>query len=575
MAASINITARSVKQVDPSWYTLGVAPTPVITPQKVKSVDPSWYTLGVAPTPDIAARPTKAVDPSWYTLGVAPEPDIQPRNLRSTPFIDTLDPVLVGSEWRKKVLEATKIETTATLPVLSPAPSDSVSASSTIFIPCGDRIPEIKAVRLDGTSPATTPGLVNERTIIQVNGTVVYSNGSQQNGWTVTSTANDIKGFNYELTGPGGILPISTNTVDVYIEGSRGFADTYSFTAQEGDPPYLQNEDPEDLDTGVLKDKVLTFEVVDDISGVDLTTVMVYVEGNLAYNGSTDTFNAPYDGGSSAHSVVTGPPSGYHFDIQKTSDWDSYSSVSVRVVAEDSAANELDTTYSFTIEDWAGPTFANNSPTGTGVSKSTSVSVDINDVGGVGVDNTTIDVDIDSTNAVIDGVFQAGFSGTIVANGSNGYTVTVDKDTDYDSLDTISVDVYAEDLSANSGTFNWSFEIEDYLGPLVGPTSPTQDQTGVALDSNIEFTLIDESGTVLSTLVIEVDITGTGTSYETAYTGEAFQSGWDGPESAIVIPESTKLIQVTIDPVLNLPADTLIYVRVTAQDLFGNDERLP
>jgi hypothetical protein len=215
---------------------------------------------------------------------------------------------------------------------------------------------------------------------------------------------------------------------------------------------------------------------------------------------------------------------------------------------------------------------ANNSPTGTGVVKNTPVYFELSDVGGSGIDQASLDVTIGGVAAITAGVFQAPFSGSIVANGSNGFDVTINKATDYGSYATISVVISVDDLEGQHAGFNWSFQIEDYLGPLVAPVSPTAGEPDVPLSANIQLRLQDENEVVLSTVRVYVDQGG---GYELAFDGSVvpqFKPGWDGPLSSLTGPDNNRLI--VIDKVGSLPPNTLITVKAIADDPDGNPERL-
>ncbi len=167
--------------------------------------------------------------------------DIDSEPSDSQPFIDSLDPVLVGSDWRLAVLLAAKLDENVTLPVLDPAPGASIKAGDTIFIPCGDRVPEFgDALIYAGEDPGYVlptgvPGLLDDQTIIMIGGLVAYMNGSVQNSFVVTSTPNLINGFDYLVSeGPGGKLPQGPAIeVSVYLEGVESFQDSYDLEIQE------------------------------------------------------------------------------------------------------------------------------------------------------------------------------------------------------------------------------------------------------------------------------------------------------------------------------------------------------
>jgi hypothetical protein len=112
-----------------------------------------------------------------------------------------------------------------------------------------------------------------------------------------------------------------------------------------------------------------------------------------------------------------------------------------------------------------GPPFVSNrfpTPGSVGVPVDTDVSFTVLDnVGGAGVDQNSIDVTIEGVDAIIDGVFQAGFTGSIVANG-NGFDVTVNPDVDFPGSLTVDVDVFVADLAVPPNTVNdsWDFTTE-------------------------------------------------------------------------------------------------------------------
>jgi hypothetical protein len=106
---------------------------------------------------------------------------------------------------------------------------------------------------------------------------------------------------------------------------------------------------------------------------------------------------------------------------------------------------------------------------------------------------------------------------------------------------------------------------------LLSPTDPTNGETGVDRTVNIVFKLTDETDVVLSTVLIRID---RGAGWETVYTGSAFQPGWQGASSGVTPLELENGYIFSIDPETDLPAATVITVEVTAEDSFGNVERL-
>lgn len=117
----------------------------------------------------------------------------------------------------------------------------------------------------------------------------------------------------------------------------------------------LLNRDPDDGETGALVNSGVAVDIADLTGiGIDLALTDVYIEGVLAYDGATDAFQAGFDGAGSARSAPDADTT--RITIDPTSPFASLQAVDVRVVANTiGAANPLDTTYSFTVQDLTPP----------------------------------------------------------------------------------------------------------------------------------------------------------------------------------------------------------------------------
>jgi hypothetical protein len=155
-----------------------------------------------------------------------PRPELEVEPPPSQPFIDSLAPVTVGSDWRTATLLAAKFIDVAALPlpVLFPQPAAVIPSTSSFLVPCGDRIPEFGDILVDGpyTLPADYPGLDDDRTIIMYDTTLVYINGGAQSGWVVLADPNVLNGFDYTLTPPG-MMTGGSHTLSVHLEGVESF----------------------------------------------------------------------------------------------------------------------------------------------------------------------------------------------------------------------------------------------------------------------------------------------------------------------------------------------------------------
>jgi hypothetical protein len=332
--------------------------------------------------------------------------------------------------------------------------------------------------------------------------------------------------------------------------------------------PQIDNEDPVPSSIDQPIDTNIVFDLTDLDPGLDLTTIEVYIESTLSYRGDTDTFIGPYGGAGSGKVAIS---DGFTFTFNPTSDFSSYQTVNIQVIADDLNGNHLDQSWWFRAVDTSGPTLHNESPTGAGNAKDSVITFELHD-DGAGVDQSTLDVNVDGVDVILGGVFQGSWTGSIVANIFNGYDVTINPLTDWSSFDNITVSIAVEDIDGNPASLGWLFSIEDYLGPLIVPISPTVGETEVGIATHITIRFQDENQVVLTTMKVYVDI---GSGFELVYEGGGapdFKPGWDGPFSALTGPASNRLL--VIDRVGNMPPNESISVWVFAQDPDGNPERL-
>ena len=71
-----------------------------------------------------------------------------------------------------------------------------------------------------------------------------------------------------------------------------------------------------------------------------------------------------------------------------------------------------------------------------------------------------INVQINGTNAIINGVFQSGFNGSnssLIYDGTGGYDITIDRTNDFGPFAVIDVEAWAQDMYGNAATNTYSF----------------------------------------------------------------------------------------------------------------------
>jgi hypothetical protein len=224
------------------------------------------------------------------------------------------------------------------------------------------------------------------------------------------------------------------------------------------------------------------------------------------------------------------------------------------------------------------PAVTAHSPTGVGVARDTDIVIDLWD-DELGVDTASIGVTVNGVAAVLGGVFQAGFSGSITDIGGGTWRVTINPATDLPNYVSIPVKVNAQDLAPLPNVmaeFSWSFQTEDSVNPTIFANTPTG--IDVPVGSWIEFKATDDgSGIDLVNTVVEVNGV---TVYDWDGTGspdDGFQAGWDAASYITVLtapPESFPGYKFWIKKNGNLADLTPFLVSVQTQDVAGNPASL-
>ena len=310
--------------------------------------------------------------------------------------------------------------------------------------------------------------------------------------------------------------------------------------------PTLTGYNPADEATGVSKSSNISFTVNDDTQ-VDNTTIDVTVEGG----------NAIVDGvcQSGYACTITASGNGYNVVINPDTDFSSYQSVEVTVYAEDEYENSVtNNTWNFRVEDYQDPTLTGYNPAdgATEISPNTNIYVEVDD--DVQVSNTTIDVTVEGANAIVNGVFQSGYSGTVRVNGT-GYDITITPASPFNDAQVVDVTIYAEDTSGNSVTESaWNFTVIDDEAPTLTNFNPADEATGQSRSVSPFFEIDDNVG--VNNLSIDVTIEAVN-----AIINGVFQSGYTG-----TITASGTGYNVTINPSAQFSYAQAVEMTVYAED---------
>lgn len=117
--------------------------------------------------------------------------------------------------------------------------------------------------------------------------------------------------------------------------------------------PTIVNQVPVPDATSIVRGVIISFSIRDAAPFVVRTSIRVYVNGDLIYNGAPNTFAEDW----LASSFSANAFNGFDFVLISNlfSKFDVGQIVTVRVVAEDDSANQADVSWSFTIT--TDPTF--------------------------------------------------------------------------------------------------------------------------------------------------------------------------------------------------------------------------
>lgn len=177
----------------------------------------------------------------------------------------------------------------------------------------------------------------------------VWKNDAQQPGYVVTKTPVAF-GFRYEINPDVDLPDTERITMDVYAKDTATIQNeldtSYYFDTEIIDfvPPYLDNLSPDSGDIDVPANTNVQLDILDLKAGVVNTTVKIWINSILAWDGSAGGIQPGFSG-----TEVPASPKGYRYNINPNSDFPFNSLVLVQVQAYDNAGvpNFLDTSYSF------------------------------------------------------------------------------------------------------------------------------------------------------------------------------------------------------------------------------------
>ena len=264
-------------------------------------------------------------------------------------------------------------------------------------------------------------------------------------------------------------------------------------------PPNIDPRYPSASATNIPIDAIIHFHVRDAGDGVDISTLVVQLDG---------TPIAVED------LVITGDASDYAVSYTPPASLSNNTVYTLTVDVDDLTPNSMATDeWSFTTEieaELIPPTVDTLSPAdeAIGVSIDTSISCHIKDTGS-GVDITTIILTVDGVMVFVDSV----------TGDTDDLTVTYTPPTSLDYNTEYTITMNGDDLMSNSmEQVSWSFTTEvDVTAPTVDTLSPSDEAVGVSVNAIISCHIKDSEAGVDETTVV---MTVNGIPVEPVITGD-------------------------------------------------------
>lgn len=433
------------------------------------------------------------------------------------------------------------LETTETLPVTQIEYEDGSSGS-----------PTVGSVLIGSRISAFTGAYVDE--FIGIIDDVRFSG-------TVRTTSEIANSYNRSLStsfSEFDLIPVDIFARD--LSGNDGYI-SYEFYTMDETPPVFNNFEPAELEAQVDIHTNVAFDFTDTHSGPDLDTLNVTIDGRLVVEDGLGLDNALVS--------VIEITDGYRVEVDLDYPLPEYKNIIVTLDGFDIDPNQTITVFQFSTDDLTAPVIANEWPTdgAIDITPFTDVIFDIHDWNGPGLDQSTVNIQVDDRDVIIDGYVQPDWTVETSQTWVDGYdavhyVITADRRYALDSEIRVYIDGY--DGYGNMFETDYSFRThDDIVGPAFVDLSPYAGETEVALNRNIEIGIIDGYDVDIGRLDIYVD-------NNPAVLDGIVQPEYAGPSYGF--SEITDGYKFTLDPVVDFDYNQQITVTIDGYDFSGNHE---
>lgn len=373
---------------------------------------------------------------------------------------------------------------------------------------------------------------------------------------TISSIA---KSYNRSLSVPFSeyqLVPVNIFAKD--MAGNDGYID-YSFYTLDETPPVFSNFNPSAESDRIDTNANIVFDFTDIHSGPDIDSLGIIVDNKVVVeNGLGVNDNLV---------IISAIDDGYRIEVDLDYSLPEFKNIVVVLDGYDTDPNQTIETYWFSTDDQTEPVLINEIPPdgSTDITPFTDVIFDVHDYGGSGLDENTVNVQIDDCNAIINGTSQQGWDVSKTQTWVDGYDAEhyiISRSNRY-ALDSI-IRVLVDGYDAYGNFFETDFVFrthEDVLPPEIINLSPEPNEIEVALNKDIEFDIIDGYDIDIDGLYVHVD------NSPAIINGE-FREGFVGPSSGIL--EINDGYSIVIDPISDFSYNQQITVTIDGYDLTGN-----
>ncbi|OHD53434.1 MAG: hypothetical protein A2Y33_15040 [Spirochaetes bacterium GWF1_51_8] len=389
---------------------------------------------------------------------------------------------------------------------------------------------------------------------VVIEGSDAVKNGVFQPGFTGSIVQNSTKDYTVTINPDADFAYEQKVDIEVSVSDQSAnvnAAGYYFYIKADTTAPVYSSFNPAPGAAGVARGATVFYNVNDD-DQVNQSSLLASINGTVVLSNN-------YKANSSTQIIPTG--NGYNITIVPVSEFSFGQTVNVSLTSEDNKGNTKVTNYSFTVTaDNIKPTLANGSPAAGANKQLPSVNIGYQLDDNIQVASAQIQTKIGGTNAIVNGAFQSGYTGSITPNGS-GYNVTINPSADFLYSQSVGVWVQFKDNQGNTTATNWAFTVKpDDVAPGISNRAPVPSAVNQVRAVNIVFDVYDAVS--INPASLNVQVNG-----QSAISGGGFQSGFGG---SVTQPIAGKSLRVTIDPNSLFVYDQTVSVLVNVEDSEGN-----